>query len=125
MYEDLEFGDLKTATRVVDKDGSVETLGSAAIERVETRTENKLHLSNIGEGSADVWIDLVSREFETAKNTIHSAQFDYESADIDVSDGLMTITIDRVGETISLEIACEGDVTDDSGPDLDRFGVNI
>lgn len=125
MYEDLTFGDLKSATRVSEHSG-VETLDDAAVEHESTHCDEKLHLHNIGEGSLnDVFVELVSGELKVRNQRMSNPDFDQEDTNINVADDEMTITIDRAGETITLVVACEGETNDDSGPDLEQLGVSL
>lgn len=124
MYEDLEFGELQTATRVVDND--VETLEDTTVERQSDRFGETLHLNNIGEGSLiDVSLDLVDGEITTDNKRRTNPDFDIKEVNVEVSDGEMTITMDRAGETIELVVECEGEVNDNTGPDLEEFGMDI
>lgn len=124
MYEDLEFGELQTATRVVDND--VETLEDTTIERQSDRFGETLHLNNIGEGSLiDVSLNLVDGEITTDNKRRTNPDFDIEEVNVEVSNDEMTITMDRAGETIELVVECSGDINDNTGPDLEEFGMDI
>jgi hypothetical protein len=124
MYENLTFGELKSAQRT--NGDEVTDIEDATIEHQSDRMAEKLHISNIGEGALNsVFVDLVKGELKATKKKRTVPEFGIEDSNIEVDDDEMTITIDRGFEVVTLVVECEGDVSDDDGPDLDRFGVDI
>lgn len=125
MYEELDFGDLTAATRTTD-DGT-ETLTDATIT-VDRDGVNgpELHIKNIGEGPLNhVYVDLLTGDLDQRRDKRSNPRFSYDDANIDVSDGEMSITIDRGFETLALVIECEGELTDETGVDLEDLGIDL
>lgn len=124
MYEVLTFGDVRKATRESSNNGREEI--NVEIERETTASKAKLVLSGIGEGPLiDVYLNLLTGELEQDNARRTNPDYDFESVDISVSGDEMAIEIDRVGELIELAIECSGEVSDDTGPDLEEFGMDI
>ena len=123
MYEDLTFGAITTAHRTAN--GDVIDLKQTSV-RHETglHSDEALHIQ-FAHGAAPVYeivVDLIKGDITQPGN---KPDYKFDGSDIDVSDGTMTITLDTHPETATIEIECEGEVTDDTGVDLDDLGIGL
>jgi len=123
MYEDLTFGEIATAHRTAN--GDVIDLEQTSI-RHETglHRDEALHVQ-FAHGDAPVYeivVDLIRGDITQPGN---KPDYKFDGSSIDVSDGVMTITLDIYPETVTIEIECEGEVTDNTGVDLDDLGIDL
>ena len=123
MYEDLTFGDLTTANRTANDD-VIDLEQTSVRHESGTHTDEALHIQ-FAHGDAPVFeivVDLISGDITQPRD---KPAYKYSDSHIDVSDGEMVITLETVSETVTFEIECEGEVNDDSGVDLDDFGITL
>jgi hypothetical protein len=123
MYEDLCFGEIATAHRTAN--GDVIGLEQTSI-RHETglHTDQALHIQ-FAHGDAPVYeivVDLISGDITQPGN---KPDYQFDDFNIDVSDDVMTITLDTDPETVTIGIECEGEINDDTGVDLDDLGIGL
>jgi hypothetical protein len=123
MYEDLSFGEIATAHRTAN--GDVIDLEQTSI-RHETglHTDEALHIQ-FAHGDAPVYeivVDLISGDITQPGN---KPDYKFDDSNVGVSDGAMTITLDAHPVTVTIGIECEGEVTDDTGVDLDDLGIDL
>lgn len=124
LYERLDFGDVKAATRESENSGREKL--AVEIERKTTASKAKLIIAGIDEGPMiDVYLNLINGDLEQDNARRSNPDYDFESCDVSVDGGEMEIVIDRAGETIEIIVEAEGRVGDDGGFDLEEYGMDI